>query len=180
MKFLIGFVLVFATIFSAYAENNNSIQAKLETFIKVEVAKELEGKKSCLNGKISKKSAEMEATYGGRYSKKIEVQSIPESTEVYRFLAQYCDGYLDKDMKPTEDEKKRAYRRCVNKDIFTYRVIVHFDFSTSGTVGFEGIHLPATVELTRNVIVKADANYNPEVSDIIRYGESIKIKCGLK
>lgn len=180
MNFLIGFVLVFVTAFFAYAENNNSIQGKLEAFIKAEVAKELEGKKSCLNGKISKKSAEMEAKYGGRYSKETEIQSIPESTEVYRFLAQYCDGYLDKDMKPTEDENKRAYRHCVNKDIFTFRVIVQFGFSTSGTVGVEGIHLPATLELTRNVIVKADANYNPEVSDIIKYGESIKIKCGLR
>lgn len=180
MKFLTGFVLVFATAFSAHAVNNNSIQGKLEAFIKAEVAKELEGKKSCLNGKISKKSAEMEAAYGGRYSKETEVRSTPESSEVYRFLAQYCDGYLDKDMKPTEDEKKRVYRHCVNKDVFTYRVTIQFGFSTSGTVGFEGIHLPATVELTRNLIVKADANYNPEVSDIIKYGESIKIKCGSK
>lgn len=180
MKNLIGFCLVSGVALFAQAKNENSIQTRVEAYVKAEAKKDLLGKKSCLRGQVTKKSAEMETSYGGLYNKQIQVQAVQKNMEASRFLSKYCDQYFDKDMKPTEDMSKRVYRHCVSKDAYTYLAVIKFGFSTEDTAGFEGIQSIATVGVTRDLIVKADAAAAPEVSDIVKYNESVKISCSTK
>ncbi len=167
--------------FSAFADDvsNLPLQAKIEA----EAAKDAAGEKSCFNGAIKAKIAEMEENYGGRYGGSYDVatQTVFETT--YRYTTKYCSQYLDKDFNVLDEsegnDEKIVYRRCENADINKSIATITFGASTSGTLETEGLVFGVDLITNNDYIVVKDAGYHAEDDEIVKYTQTETLSCKL-
>lgn len=172
--FLTMMALVLST---SVAKAAPSEQEVLVRYMTNEANKDLQGKKSCFNGSIQAKDAEMQDSYGGRYSSETpEMSALKVGEENSRYWDKYCNGYLDKDKKPVDSREKAAYEICHGSFSSTYVVSAGFSFSTTGSSGTEPVLTLVSTEYTEQYII--DLNYKGEGDGIVSTRKiSSKIKC---
>lgn len=156
---------------------------KIRKLLEAEAAKDMKGQRSCFNGELRKKDRDMKESYGGRYSSDMPGISFHQIGEDnYRSVDKYCDGYLDKNRKPTDDDAKRVYDVCHSSNKTQYAVSAGYGFSTSGTYGTEAVLF--NVWTTTNVETIVDringdyqtgAGYESSTSDIELTCEVLKM-----
>jgi hypothetical protein len=149
-----------------------SDEFKIRQYLSREAAKDLAGKRSCFKGAIKAKDKDMEEMYGGRYTSetpKINLHLAAEESS--RQVDKYCDVYLDKNKKPTEDSDKAIYKICGTHTDQTYVVSAGFDFATSGSFGTEAALFNVAVERTHSYVFRI-ADYDLETEVGVEEGKS--------
>jgi hypothetical protein len=155
----------------------------IQALIEAEAAKDVAGQKSCFNGAIKSKLAEMEENYGGRFGGNYEVNTLTVSETVYRYSTKYCSDRLDKDLNVLSNEEENedlyVYKRCANDDLNKSVAAITFGASTSGTLEQEGLVFGIDLVTTNDYIVVKDASYNADEDEIKSYKKTETLTCKL-
>lgn len=150
--------------------------------LNLEVEKDLAGEKSCFKGAVKKKMEEMHENYGGRFGGSYNLEVLKIMDTQYRYLAKYCDHYLDRDLNilpDHADDSLRAYRQCTHTNESLSIAGVIFESTTSGTFEREGLIFKVRYDVTNSLIVNHDAGYHVEDSEIKSWNTTIEMECAL-
>lgn len=137
-----------------YSEIVNQ-RSEIQYYLQKEAEKDLAGTASCFKGEVKKKSLEMEESYGGRYQPDVTIDTANAGYSVYRFRAKYCS------------EASEGKRTCDNTDSHSYLVTAQFTAATSGSAEAEAIAFNVRRDVRTVLVVKEDADYNPNEDEII-------------
>ncbi len=186
LKSLLVLSTTFFMISGVHADSSTNTSENenfLEVLVEAEIQKDLQGKPSCFSGKVKKFKDQMQENYGGRFGDGEHTLSLAEVNSTrYRSYAKYCSTGLDinlNEVTSDQDESLVVYKKCHGKYSTKNIAAITFGASTSGTIEVEGLAFAVNYSENHDLIVKKDADYFPEESDIKSWDITKELTCKL-